>query len=236
MPEKSEKPNINELIINFIQKNRKALLFTLGSIIVIIIGFIIFFSIQERLVLQAFIRIDELNTRYEDLVSSVGFDEEHEQLVISNELRNSMHILLDDLAGFTGSNKGFSAARAFALSANLHEIMSNWQEAEIAWTEAARAAPRTYFAPIAYFNAAVAAEEQGNNSRAIELFNMAVDYGSDFPAAPRAQFSIGRILESQGDRLAAIAAYQSLVNNWPEDQIWANLAQSRILALSMGLF
>ena len=233
MPEKTEKPNISEFIIIFIQKSRKKLLIGFVIIVLIVIAFIVFFSIQERLVYQAFTKLDEFNTRYNELVSRIDFDEVNYQPVINADLRNNINLFLEDVAGFTGSNTGFAAARAYTLSANLYEIMSNWQEAENAWVNAARAAPRTYFAPIAYFNAAVAAEEQGNNSKAIELFNMALEYGSDFPAAPRAQFSIGRILESQGNSIAALAAYQTLLSNWPEDQIWANLAQSRIIALSM---
>ena len=236
MPEKYEKPGITELIINFIQKYRKALLISFGSIMVIIIALIIFFSLQERLVLQAFNKIDDFYKQYEELITRLEFSEDSINPVISVDLRNDMFLFLEEINLFTGSNSGFAAARAYALSANLYELMTDWQQAENAWYNAARAAPRTYFAPIAYFNAAVAAEEQGNNSKAIELFNMALEYGSDFPAAPRAQFSIGRILESQGDRFAAYAAYQALLNNWPDDQIWANLAQSRLIILSMGLF
>ena len=232
MPAKTEKPNISEYIVNFIQKNRKALLISLSGLVVIIIIFIAVFAIQDSLSAKAYIKVDELNSRYEAIMNNAD-----EEQPLSAALINDIILLLEDVAQFTDRNSsGYAAARAYAISADMYELMSNWHEAENAWADAARAATGTYFAPVAYFNAAVAAEEQGNNTRAIELYNNALEYGSDFPSAPRAQFSVGRIQESQGDRLAAIATYQSLVGRWPEDQVWTNLAQSRILILSIELY
>jgi tetratricopeptide (TPR) repeat protein len=89
---------------------------------------------------------------------------------------------------------------------------------------------KTYLEPVAFYNGAVAAEEQGNTAQAIELYTKAAS-AADFPAASRAQFAIGRLQEANG-KDAALEAYKSLLSKWPNDQVWANLAQSRIIALS----
>jgi tetratricopeptide (TPR) repeat protein len=141
--------------------------------------------------------------------------------------------LLDELQAFQRSNSGYAAARAYAISASIYTDQANWISAENAWLNAAKAAAKTYFAPVAYFNAAVAAEEQNNITRAIELYTKALEFSDIFPAAPRAQFSIGRLYETQANLVDALFAYQILVNNWPGDQVWVSLANSRILFLTV---
>jgi hypothetical protein len=60
-----------------------------------------------------------------------------------------------------------------------------------------------------------------------------LEFSDIFPAAPRAQFSIGRLYETQANLVDALFAYQILVNNWPGDQVWVSLANSRILFLTV---
>ena len=224
---KTEKLSITDKANDFIQKNRKLLLFSLIGIIAAIIILIAVFAIRDKMISDSFIQVDDLNRRYQTInekMNAEGAD--------TASMNEDIGMLLEDLAQFEKRNSGYAAARAYAISANIHESLTNWAEAENAWTSAAKNASKTYFAPVAYFNAAVAAEEQGSSGRAIELYSKALEYGSDFPAAPRAQFSIGRIYETMDDRPAAIAAYQTLTGRWPQDQIWVNLAHSRILVLS----
>jgi tetratricopeptide (TPR) repeat protein len=121
---------------------------------------------------------------------------------------------------------------AYSISAGIAGDRKNWAEAETAWVNAAVAAGKSYFTPIALCNAAASAENQNNNDRAIELYNQALEPGDSFPEAPRAQFAVGRIMEIQGNRDGALEAYRTLTGKWPDDSLWANLAQSRILALT----
>jgi len=227
---KNEKPGITEIINEFIQKNRKLLLISLIAIIGMIIVLIAVFSIRDSMISKAFIRVDDFSRQYQSIKNRPTDNLSDEERYYLNQ---EIYLLLEDLTQFGKKNSGFAGARAYAISAEIFEEMQSWSDAENAWTNAAKTASKTYFAPVAYFNAAVAAEEQGNQRKAIELYGKALEYGDTFPAAPRAQFSIGRIQESSGDRNAAIAAYQILVSRWPQDQIWVNLAYSRILALTL---
>jgi tetratricopeptide (TPR) repeat protein len=84
---------------------------------------------------------------------------------------------------------------------------------------------------VSLFNAAAAAEEQGNLEAAIELYRQTLNYADIFPAAPRAQFAVGRLWEAQQNKEAAIEAYRGLIDKWPAETVWTGLANSRIIAL-----
>ena len=227
MAGKTEKVSINERLNDFIQKNRKVLIIGLGSIIAAVIVLVAVFVLKDSLQSQALSKVEELQRRYEAVRYEIGSEGQE------TAQREDINILLNDLSLFERNHSGYAAARAYAISASIYEGMQNWQEAENAWASAAKAGVKTYIAPVAFYNAAVAAEELGNINGAIELYNKALENEKAFPAAPRAQFSIGRLQESQGNNSSALVSYLTLVSKLPQDQIWANLAQSRILALTI---
>ncbi|MDR0877721.1 MAG: tetratricopeptide repeat protein, partial [Treponema sp.] len=126
---------------------------------------------------------------------------------------------------------GYSSGRAWSIIAGIYADKKDWAEAETAWTNAAVASAKTYLAPVSFFNAAAAAEEQGKTPEAIELYTKSLAQNTGFPAAARAQFSVGRLEESQNNPEAALTAYQAVVSGWPNDGVWTNLAHSRIIVL-----
>jgi len=226
---------INEKVNDFVQKNRRALLIVVLAIIVILIGFITALSVNSKIQEKAFSKIDDFNTRYEALQSYIGGDAAAQDAATAQDTaakQADISALQNELAAFAKKNTGFAAARAYSLSANIFEAQQNWAEAEKAWSACAKAAPKSYLAPVAVFNAAVAAEEQGNTDSAIGLYTQAMGYGDSFPAAARAQFSVARLEESRSNKDAALTAYRNLVSKWPNDPVWTNLAQSRIMVLS----
>jgi tetratricopeptide (TPR) repeat protein len=223
---KAEKPRVSDMLGDFIQKNRKGIVICLGLILVGIVGVTAAVTIRARLQEKALCEADAFNRRYEALRVYITSEEPDDE-----PKKAEVVTLLEDLAAFEARTSGFAAARAYALSAGIYGDQKNWAEAEKAWTSAARAAAKTYFEPVCLFNAAAALEEQGNNGAAIELYNQALAFGGEFPAAARAQFAIGRLQETQGAKDAALEAYRALLSRWPEDPVWANLAQSRIIVL-----
>ena len=216
---------IPEKLNELIQKNRMKLLVGLIVVIVILAGFVIFNMVNEKIKSDAFTKIDDFDRQYEALKPATGGD--------GIDLNQAdIAALLEEINSFSRKNSGFAAARSYSISARIYWDGKNWIEAEKAWSESANAAGKSYLAPVSFYNAAMAAEEQGNIDSAIELLDRALDFGNAFPAAAKAQFSVGRLEESRSNRTAALEAYNSLVSKWPNDQIWANLAQSRIIALS----
>ena len=217
----------DEKIGELIQKNRMRLLVGFGAIVLIIAGFIIVSVVREKNLSNALTKLDALNRRYGSLKASISGEEE-----MSLSQSSELAVLLADINEFEHKNSGFAAARAYTLSANIYMDQKNWGLAEEKWVKASEAAHKTYLAPIAVYNAAVSAEENGKIEAAIAYYSKAAGYEESFPEAARAQFSVGRLEESRNNKNSAIAAYRNLLAKWPNDPVWPNLAQDRLLILS----
>jgi tetratricopeptide (TPR) repeat protein len=217
----SGKGNSIDGINEFVQKNRKPIFTSLIVILLALVAFVLSVSILDALRNKAIARVDELNRRYEALRFDITVPEKEEDV----------QALLADLTAFAEKTSGFPGGRAWSIIAGINADRKEWAEAEKAWTSAGTASVKTYLAPVSFFNAAAAAEEQGNTEAAIELYTKSVAQSSGFPAAARAQFSVGRLREAQNDTAAALEAYQAVVTGWPNDGVWTNLAHSRIIIL-----
>ena len=216
---------ITDRLNDFIQKNRSKLLIGLLAVIVILAGFIVVTTMRDKVRAGALSKVDAFNRRYEALKPYIAGEE-------AASKQSDVDALLEELAVFAAKNSGFAAARAYTISAGIYWDEKNWAEAQKAWLASAEVAAKTYLAPVSICNAAVAAEEQGDVQSAIDLYTRAIDTDNSFPAAARSQFSIGRLEESRNNPTAALEAYRTLVSKWPDDPVWSNLAQSRIVVLS----
>jgi tetratricopeptide (TPR) repeat protein len=220
--EKNEELNAGEKIADFMQKNRKGILTGIILAVVLLVVFIAALVIRDKLTVKAISAVEELNNRYEAL-----------RLDINDTSRESeVNALLEELNAFAAKNSGYAGIRSSMIIAGIQADMKKWAEAEQTWIGAGEKAAKSYLAPVAYYNAAVAAEEQDKLPRAIELYTKSLNLKEDFPGAARAQFAVGRIEESQNNREAAIEAYRAVINNWPGETIWTNLAHSKIILLS----
>jgi len=219
----NENDNIGEKINDFIKNHRKAIFITVGILFFLFIGLIAFLSISDALNKKATAALDELYGRYDEL--SLNNDEDF--------YTEDLEYLLTDLKAFAEKTKGFAGSKAWSIIGQIYSGRKDWSLAQDAWLSAAKTGNNTYLAPIALFNAAAAAEEQGNLEQAIDLLKQCVAHKFEFPAAPRAQFSIGRLYETIGDSAAAIEAYRDVLIKWPEMPVWHNLARSRLAILEV---
>jgi tetratricopeptide (TPR) repeat protein len=217
----TETVNLNERINEFVQKNRKTIFISLGLIVLILVGTVASLSLIDVLQKKAISDVEELNRRYETLRFNIA-----EESVAAD-----VETLLSDLNALAKKNPGYAGGKALSIAASIHADKKQWPEAESAWRAAAQAAPKTYLAPLAYYNAAAAAEEQGKTAEAIDLYTQSANHPASFPAAAHAQFSAGRLNEALNNNAAALEAYRSLITKWPNDTTWTNLAHSRIIAL-----
>jgi tetratricopeptide (TPR) repeat protein len=213
---------INVTVVDFIQNNRKILFTVMLGIIVIFGGLIAAIVIQDTLQTKAIGKVEGFRERYEALRAEINEPSKEEEV----------RALEDELKTFASGIFSYAGARAYAILGNIYGDKKSWAEAQEAWTNAARKAPKAYLAPVALYNAAVAAEEQGSVETAVALYTECIGF-LDFPAAHRAQFAIGRLQESLNNYDAAIDAYQGVINNWQSEGNWVNLAQSRIIALNI---
>ncbi|GHV59189.1 hypothetical protein AGMMS49579_26830 [Spirochaetia bacterium] len=220
----NEKVSLGEGINNFIQKNRKGILVCFGVIVVLLAGFIGGLAVRDAVRNKAISRVEDFNTRYEELRWDISEGTKVEETTA----------LLTELTAFAEKTSGYAGGRAWAIIAGIRGDKKEWAEAVEAWSSTAKTASKTYLAPVALFNAATAAEEQGNAEDAIRLYTECLAGADIFPAAARAQFSIGRLQESQSNSAAALEAYRTLISKWPNDPVWTNLAQNRIIALQLN--
>jgi len=219
----NENENVGEKINEFIKNNRKAIFITVGILFILFIGLIAFLSISDALNKKATAAIDELYGRYNEI--SLSNDEDF----YTEDLDN----LLADLKTFAEKNKGFAGGKAWSIIGQIYSGRKDWSLARDAWLSAAKTGDNTYLAPIALFNAAAAEEEQGNLEQAIDLLKRCIAHKFEFPAAPRAQFSIGRLYETLGDSASAVEAYRDVLIKWPEMPVWHSLARSRLAVIEV---
>ncbi len=206
---------------DFVQKHRKAIFSCLIVFVVLIAGSVVFLSLRDNFQRKAIAEVEELSSRFSEL-----------RLVLADEnYAADADALLEDLNNFVKGKSGFAGSRGWGLIAQIHSGRKQWAEAEEAWLNAAKTGRKTYLGPVSFFNAAAAAEEQGKLREAVGYLENALSNSFAFPAAPRAQFSIGRLNEQLEDFPAALTAYRAVLSNWSNIEVWGNLAQSRILAI-----
>jgi len=214
-------PNLSDSINDFIQKNRKPIFIMAASLLVLLFAVIAAFSLMDVFRNKAIAAVEDFSGRYETMLPSVN--EEYSQDDVAS--------FIEELTAFAKKNSGFPGGRAWLLIAGIHTAKKEWAEAEAAYTSAAKSAGKTYLAPLAWFNAGAAAEEQGRTSEAIGYYESSLASPAVFSAAPRAQFSVGRLHEALNEDEKAIEAYRAVISNWSYDQVWTNLARSRIITL-----
>jgi len=217
----NENKNSAEKINDFVRNNRKAIFTVIGVILVLFVGLVAYLSISDSLNKKAIAEADELSGRYNDL--SLENDEDF----YAEDTEN----LLADLKKFASKTNGVAGSKAWSIIGHIYSARKDWVNAQEAWLSAAKTGNKTYLAPIALFNAAAAAEEQGNLEQAIGFLEQCVAHRFEFPAAARAQFSIGRLYETLGNNSAAVDAYRDVMIKWSQMPVWQNLARSRIAAI-----
>ncbi|MDR2951661.1 MAG: tetratricopeptide repeat protein [Treponema sp.] len=219
MQNKSENEIKGDKINAFIQRNRKNIFLSLCIIVILLAGSVAALSINDVLRKKSIAEVGEFSKRYETLRQETASDS------------SDTEALLENLNNFAKGKSGFAGGKAWSIIAQIHRDRKEWSEAEDAWLNAAKASLKTYLGPVSFYNAAVAAEEQGKWKQAVEHYEKSLSVPVEFPAAPHAQFAIGRLYEEMDDVPAAVEAYRVVLNKWPNITTWVSLANSRIIAL-----
>ncbi|MDR0525832.1 MAG: tetratricopeptide repeat protein [Spirochaetaceae bacterium] len=220
-PDFNQPVSASERLNLFIQNNRRLIFAGALGLGVVFIGFIAGLIVFEALRNGALEQAEEFVQRYETLNLTDPAKE------------SEVTAFIADLTVFAKNHAGYASARGYSLLGSIYMEKKDWESAEKAWTAGAKAGGKTYLTPVSLCNAAVSAEEQGNIQGAIDYYAQSIAFGETFPTASRAQFQIGRLEEERKDKDAALKAYREVINKWPDDPLWTNLAQSRIIALGL---
>jgi tetratricopeptide (TPR) repeat protein len=237
--------NKNDIVYSFFEKNRKSFFVSGIVIAVLLVGLVAALIVRDLMQKDAIARLDILVERYNELkgnlavndISNIEIDSDSDANITidTGAFVNTAAVddLLTDLRSLGEKTSGYPAARAWLMAANIYHERNSFKEAQDAWLAGAAKGGSTHLAPVCLYNAAVAGEAAGDMEAALSNYQKALAF-ADFPAAAHAQFSVGRLEEARGNDDAAAAAYRALIEKWPADTDWTNLAHSRILFLEVS--
>ncbi len=218
MSEKTEKNTASAKLNGFLEKNRKPVIISFIVVLVLVLGFIA----------TAFV-ISNSNTKslaavegyyYAMMDSSTALDDA--------EISKRATECVENLAPYTKKG-GVAGVRANMLSAELSYLLKDYENAITYYDAAIAKGKKSYTAPVCLFNKASCYEELGKLADAAESYRAAAEF-EDFGMASHAYFSLGRVLEAQGDYAGAVEAYKTL-NDKSSDDDWSHLAKTRIIDL-----
>ncbi len=220
--EKNEGLTFKQKLSLTIQKHSFVLLGLLVLIVLVVIGLLIFNSIQLKSLEKATQKIEAIQDDYDKLAKLTDKGEISKS---TTNLINNLNSLIDT------SSKNYALQRALFIRANLYYKNNEFNKSVDDFKLIAKTFPASYLAAISLVNAGAALEELNNTDGAIEVYMKLIDkYANTSPETANIYFSIGRLYEGKGDLTAAKKEYNTLIDNYP-DSNWTNLARSRIIFL-----
>ena len=218
----AEKVTVSQKLNDFITKFRVAIIAIIAVVVIAVVAILLVSVVTEGNSRKAFESVDKALTDWDaarTAADKTGLAAKEDELIVS----------LKKVAASSG--KTYAAAHALNTVAEIYYSRKDWKNAEEQYLAAAKAAPKAFSCGINYYNAASCADELGNADDALAYFNKALAL-ENFSMKPRALFSIGRIEEQRSKKAEAIAAYEKLASQYPDDD-WTLLAKSRIIALQI---
>jgi tetratricopeptide (TPR) repeat protein len=218
----AEKVTVSQKLNDFITKFRVAIIAIVAVVVIAVAAILLVSVVTEGNSRKAFESVDKALADWDaarTAADKTGLAAKEDELIVS----------LKKVAASSG--KTYAAAHALNTVAEIYYSRKDWKNAEEQYLAAAKAAPKAFSCGINYYNAASCADELGNADDALAYFNKALAL-ENFSMKPRALFSIGRIEEQRSKKAEAIAAYEKLASQYPDDD-WTLLAKSRIIALQI---
>ena len=218
----AEQVSFSQKINDFLAKYRVVFVTVLIVLAVALIGLFVFTAVKENNSKAAYESVEDVLVQWEKAradTDKTGLSAKEDGFIAS-------------LQKVAKSNKySFGGARAYMTIAEIYFSRKDWKNALDQYLASVKAAPKAYTAGLSYFNAGICADELGNEDDAVKYFNQAVAL-DNFAMKPRAMFNIGRIEEQRSHTDVAIALYEKIAEQFPDDQ-WTMLAKSRVIALKL---
>jgi len=223
--ELSKTEKVSQNTEKFFQRNWKSIV-TLSIVIVVlvlVVAAVSFFSNSKSE--KLFERSGKLEEDFNALYRITDQESQEYKDHLSKFLADCDSLIADGKKGYTG-------LKAEYLKGLVLYSEKNYSDAETAFANVAANANGSYLAPLALIGEACAAEDGGNQDKALECYNKVWDdFGKDCPESPKALFNIGRIYEEKGDNELAKATYQQLVDQYGTLSEYSRMASSRVVIL-----
>ncbi len=217
-------------IEKFLKSNYKLLIGICAAVIVALIVVAVVVNVMDNKNEARYVALDSLSSSFDSLVTLDSTTTEYTDAVAA------FNTAADEIVA-SSSATSYPALKAQYMKAQVLVLDEKWGEALTIFDTVANGAKDIYLGPLALINAAVCAENNGDQNSALAYYQRVWDtYGVNTPVAPKALFNTARIYEAQGNTELAKATYQQLVDefNNPEkgtDTEYASLAKNRIAVL-----
>ena len=210
-------------LTSFLEKNKTILFILLGVIVAAIIVVAVIDSVTDKRANASAERIEAVQKDFDDWMVLEDDD---------SEKPAKQQALLDELDGVISDYSAtYAAQRAFYLKGGIYFQNENWSEAASLYEDSADINTDSYIAPISLMLAASSYENAGEYQKALDIYIRVSDvYKDTFPDVPRAMLSIDRLNEQLGNNDAALEAYNSLLDVYPNSG-WSSFARTRIIQL-----
>jgi len=218
----TDKVTLSQKINDFLVNNRVILISLLAIFVVALIGLVTVSIVTDYKNKAAYATVEQVTADWDKARSATD----------KTGLATAEDGFIVSLQKVASSNRhSYAGGRADMTIAEIYFSRKDWKNAQEQFLAAAKAAPDAYICGLNYYNAAACADELGNADDAVTYFNKALSL-DNFNLKPRAMFNIGRIEEQRSNKEAAIASYEKMAEQFPDDE-WTLLAKSRIIALQI---
>ena len=207
---------------SFLSRNKKIAIIVLAVVVIGLVVLGIVTSVNKKTLHTQFNTLDLLETSYSDLLvmesENEGYQAKYDELVAG----------LNDLAS---KGKNYPSLKAQYLLGMIAFNKEEYQKALDSFISTYSNAGKNYLASLALTNAAVSAEELGNDSLALEYYTKVIDeFGLTAAEAPKALFGQARLHEKSGNIELAKATFQQLADQFSTSE-FAKIATNRLALL-----
>ncbi|MDR2589161.1 MAG: tetratricopeptide repeat protein [Spirochaetales bacterium] len=217
----------------FIQRRRKALIFSGVFLFLVLTALVVNLEIKKRTLESSALRLEALEKDYNAWITAHDAAEKPEAEADAAEKASSQAEAVVREAQAVTAEYGdtFAAQKALDIQADIAYRTQDLEKAAEIWTSLAGRYPSSYLAPIALLNAASSWEDAEKPEKAAENLNLILErHSTDFPDIPLVIFSLGRLAEKAQTPEDAKNFYTRLINEYPGSS-WTKYAHDRIITL-----
>lgn len=217
------KQRIVDAIDDFFRRRFIIFWILLCIVIAVIIGIFIWNEIDKNIKEKSATLVEEAGEKYAEWISE---SDENIKTAVEEELLEDLSAIIKEYP------KKYAAQRALSIRANLYYEKEEWEKAAIDYSDVAESFPKSFYSPVALFNAAVCFDEIDESGSALAALTKLVTTYKDSYNVPYALYMMGRISEQNGKHSEAEQYYVQLKDDYSHSN-WSKLAQNRIIYLKI---
>ncbi len=194
---------------NFIKKNKKAFLYIVLAVMVILILIISGIILYDKKAARDLVKFEQI---IEDYKKKSASDTETRQRNLKETVKNINQLIDSSYWGFVNEN-------GYYVVGNLCYAEKMYREAKEYSLRFVDKSPSSFFAPLALQQAARSAEMLGNFDEAFKLYKKLESDYRDSEIADHIYYDLGRVYGKKGDKFKAREYYNKLIISYPKSML-----------------